>query len=179
MPRLRANAIEIYVLRRRRGRVEFLVLQRSATVPLPGVWQPLTGTVRRGERAFAAARRELREETGLSARRWHCLEAMTAYFEPALDRFTLIPLFAAEVDPGDPVHLSHEHRRHRWTGARTAARLFLWESQRRGLAAVQREVLRNPTLARALEVRLRRERRAPAGARMGRRPRVRGAPGGR
>jgi len=33
--------------------------------------------------------------------------------------------------------------------------MFLWESQRRGLEAVRREVLRDPRLARALEVKAR------------------------
>ena len=70
MPALLCNQVEVYVFRRRRGRVEFLVLRRSAPGTLPGVWQPVTGTRRSRERPLAAAIREVREETGLSPRRW-------------------------------------------------------------------------------------------------------------
>ncbi len=149
----RPSAVEIYAFRRWRGRLQFLILRRSPRSRLPGIWQPITGKIRRAERAEAAARRELREETGLAPRRWYCLETMTSYFEPRRDRFQFLVLFAVEVDSNSQVRLSREHDRLRWTSAKEAARLFLWESQRRGLAAVRQEILRSRALARALELR--------------------------
>jgi 8-oxo-dGTP pyrophosphatase MutT (NUDIX family) len=62
---LRPTQIEVYLFRRRSGRVEFLCLKRAARGRLPGIWQPITGGLRRGEGAFAGAKREVREETGL------------------------------------------------------------------------------------------------------------------
>src|SRR5207247_9545712 len=85
VPRLDANAIEVYVFRRRGRRTEFLALKRRPGGTLPGVWQPVTGTLRRGERAVTGARREVREETGLVPRRFWRLEHLTTFYDPRRD----------------------------------------------------------------------------------------------
>ena len=153
MPSIEQTHVEVYVFRRDGRRVEFLCLRRAAErKTLPGVWQPVTGKRRRAERAVAAARRELLEETGLRPRRMWILETVTTYFDAEADRVRMLPLFAAEIGRKDVVVLSREHDAYRFLGARAAGSRYLWESQRRGLEAVRREVLARPALARALEV---------------------------
>ena len=152
MPSLEQTHVEVYVFRRDGRRVEFLCLRRAAgRKTLPGVWQPVTGKRRRAERAVAAARRELLEETGLRPRRMWILETVTTYFDAEADRVRMLPLFVAEIGRKDVVVLSREHDAYRFLGARAAGNRYLWESQRRGLEAVRREVLERPALARALE----------------------------
>ena len=152
MSDLRPTQIEAYVFRRRARRVEFLCLKRSATGRLPGVWQPVTGTLRRGEGALAGAAREVCEETGLVPRRWWALEGVGIYFDPRAGRARVVAMFAAEAGAGERVRLSREHTASAFLGAREAGRRFLWEAQRRGLENVGREVLRGGRLARALEI---------------------------
>jgi dihydroneopterin triphosphate diphosphatase len=153
MPVLASTHVEVYLFRRRGRRVEFLLLRRSPTRrTLPGVWQPVTGKRLPRERMLAAAMREVREETGLEPRRWWELETMTLYPDNARDAIMAVPLFAAEVDARATVRLSREHVALAWLGAREAARRVLWGSQRRGLDAVKREVLRGGPLAAALEI---------------------------
>lgn len=153
VPALRSSHVEVYLFRRRGRRIEFLLLRRSPDRrTLPGVWQPVTGKRLARERMLAAAMREVREETGFVPRRWWALETMTLYPESQADAIMAVPLFAAEVDPRRTVRLSREHDAAAWLGAREAARRVLWESQRRGLAAVRREVLASTRLAKALEV---------------------------
>jgi 8-oxo-dGTP pyrophosphatase MutT (NUDIX family) len=144
MPKFVSDCVETYVFRRRGGRVEVLCLRRAAGVPLPGVWQPITGRRRPRERALVAAAREVREETGLEPIRWWGLETLSFWFESASERFAALPLYAAEVEPGAKVRLSREHDAFRWRSLRSAGRDFAWETQRRALAAVEREVLRGP-----------------------------------
>jgi dATP pyrophosphohydrolase len=158
----RCAFIEVHLFRRAGRRVEFLCLRRARTRWLPGVWQPVTGKRRRGERAFAAARREVREETGLEPRRWWALEEPTVIYQAKHDEVIAIPVFAAEVAPRDPVRLSAEHDGQAFLPAREAGRRFLWESQRRALADVRRQVLRGGALARALELRVPARRARPA-----------------
>ena len=152
MTRLLRTHVEVYVIRMRAGRVQFLALRRSPGRKLAGVWQPVTGKIERGERAFAAAKREVREETGLAPRRWWALESASLYFDAAEDALRTLPLFVGEVDPRAAVRISREHDAHRWLTARAAGARFLWEAQRRALDAVKREVLANPRLAKALEL---------------------------
>ncbi len=151
MSAFRRTHIEVYLFRRRAGRVEFLCLRRAPGAWLPGAWQPVTGRIESREKALAAAVREVREETGLVPRRWWALETVTVYFDPAADVVRALPLFAAEVGPRDAVRLSREHTGCAWLAAPAAGRRFVWEAQRAGLAAVKREVLRGGALARALD----------------------------
>src|SRR5438045_522053 len=108
VPDLRPTQIEVYLFRRRARRVEFLCLRRARGL-LPGVWQPVTGGLRRREGVLAGAAREVREETGLSPRRWWALEGVGIYFDARAGLARVMAMFAAEVDPQDGVRLSREH----------------------------------------------------------------------
>jgi dihydroneopterin triphosphate diphosphatase len=149
---MRCPFIEVHLFRHAGRGVEFLCLRRARTRRLPGVWQPVTGKRRRGETALAAARREVREETGLEPRRWWALEEPTLLYQPSRDEVVAIPVFAAEVGPRDRVRLSDEHDDWAFLAASAAARRCLWESQRRAIADVRRQVLRGGALAAALEL---------------------------
>ena len=140
------------MFRRRGRRVEFLALRRRPGDSLPGVWQPVTGSLRRGERAVRGALREVREETGVRALRLWRLETVSAYLDPRRDAIRFIARFAAEIPARAIVRRSLEHSAHRFVGARAAAACFLWASQREGLAAVRDQVLRGGPRARSLEI---------------------------
>ena len=142
MLKIVSGYVETYVFRRRRGRVQILCLRRAPGTFLPGVWQPVTGKRRRGERALLAAAREVREETGLEPVRWWGLETLSIWFESMNERFVVLPLFAAEAAPHADVVLSREHDDFSWLTPRAAGARFAWETQRRALVALDREVLR-------------------------------------
>jgi 8-oxo-dGTP pyrophosphatase MutT (NUDIX family) len=152
VPDLKPTQIEVYLFRRRARRVEFLCLKRAGKGRLRGVWQPVTGSLRRAEDPLAGAAREVREETGLKPRRWWALEGVGIYFDPRAGRARVMAMFAAEVGARERVTLSREHSAFAFLGASAAGRRFLWEAQRRGLESVKREVLRGGRLAAALEV---------------------------
>lgn len=169
----RSAFIEVYVFRRRGRRVEFLCLRRGRARFLPGVWQPVTGRRRPRESGFASAVREVREETGLVPLRWWALEAPTIFYDASRDRMRAYPRFVAEAGPGATVRLSHEHVDWAFLPAAGAGRRFLWESQRRGLEDVKRQILHGGPLAAALEVTgllVRPAKRVQASQRPARRP---------
>jgi len=153
MPTVQRTHVEVYVFRRIGQRIEHLCLRRSSSAKkLPGVWQPVTGKVEVFEQSLEAAVREVREETGLSPLRWWALESVSVYFDPLHDTVRLLPMFAAEVGSRDDVKLSREHQDFEWLSAKAFGSRVLWEMQRRGLEALQREVLASARLADALDV---------------------------
>jgi 8-oxo-dGTP pyrophosphatase MutT (NUDIX family) len=144
--------IEAYVFRRRGRAVQVLALKRSSDRrTLPGIWQPVTGGRRRSETIFAAAAREVREETGLAPRRWWLLESPLLYFDRESGAPLALPRFAAEIGAGAEVRRSREHDDHRFVSPERAGRLFLWESQRHALRDL-RVVWKGGSLAAALEI---------------------------
>ena len=90
-----------------RGR--WLVQRRPASGLLPGLWEFPGGRIERGESPEEAARRELREETGLSAVRWVPLGTV----RHAYSHFSVeLHAFAAQL-PATRASGAHGRRR-RW-----------------------------------------------------------------
>ncbi|NOT33204.1 MAG: NUDIX domain-containing protein [Candidatus Eisenbacteria bacterium] len=144
--------VEIHVFRRPLSKsaktpsgIEFLLLRRAAGQPLPGIWQPITGSLRRGEAAWRGAVREVREETGLTPHRWWALEHLVAFYEPHTDRLEALPIFLAEVGPSDLVTRSREHDAHQFLPPARAGKTVHWQAQRDAMEAIDREVFLHPS----------------------------------
>jgi dATP pyrophosphohydrolase len=107
---------------------EVLMLRRAHP---PDFWQSVTGALRWGETAAAAARRELREETGLDLEPSDC---------HAANRFPILPAWRARYAPDVAINLEHvflvvcperpavtlnprEHGDYRWLPRQSAAAL--------------------------------------------------------
>ncbi len=105
---------------------EFLLLER---VRPPGFWQSVTGSLEWGEMADAAARREVIEETGITAGLLRNLHWTQVY--------DILPSFGKKYAPGVTRNLEHafalkllrrvpvtlcpeEHVQYRWATAREA-----------------------------------------------------------
>lgn len=140
------------MFRRDRGGARVLALRRSAGRRLAGVWQPVTGKRERGETPFAAAEREVFEETGLRPARWWRLESPVILWDEARGGASVLPRFVAEVPPNARVIRSTEHDAHSFLTLAAAGRRFLWDSQRAALADIRNQILRDGALAKALEL---------------------------
>lgn len=125
--------VDVYVLRQGPRGVEALCLRRAGGGRCPGSWETIHGHIEAGERPADAARRELREETGLVPERLYNLSRVESFYVHRRDMIALIPVFCAWVDDGAAVSLSAEHDQHAWLAVDEASRRFAWPRERRAL----------------------------------------------
>ena len=133
---------EAAVVVRREG--AYLVLRR--TPERHGYWNLVAGALEWGEEAAAAARRELREETGLVAevreleRYAYDLADeppdVRARFAPEVETVQL-HTFLAEAPPGWEPVLDEEHDAYRWCSADEAVALLAYPEPREAVRAAE------------------------------------------
>ena len=124
-------------------RIELLQLRRARN-PARMTWQPVMGAIEPGETAVDAARRELREETGLSPPAtlgFWALERVPPFYVHTDDAIILAPRFCALARPGWRPQLNDEHDAFRWVRAADAPGAFIWPSQIDSVREITAELL--------------------------------------
>lgn len=99
------------------------------------LWQGVAGEIEKGEKAWQAAIRELKEETGFDPIRIFVADHVSRFYETHGDRVNLVPVFGIEVENGD-VTLSKEHCEFQWMDFENARNTLVWNGQKEGIAAV-------------------------------------------
>lgn len=120
---------------------EFLQLRRSPGKHLGGAWSTVRGKIEAGETAWAAALRELREETGLAPVEFYQLDTVDIFYLHGDDTLWHCPGFCALVGPSAQVKLNDEHDAVRWVHREQIEQAFLWPGERAQLAETCREIL--------------------------------------
>jgi 8-oxo-dGTP pyrophosphatase MutT (NUDIX family) len=135
--------VAVVVWRRAPQGAEYLVVLRSPE--RQGYWHLIAGGVDWGEEPEVAARRELREETGLDAEvaaigleLGYGLEEeppeVRARFAPEVTSVSVV-MFLAEAPAGWEPVLDREHVAHRWCSAEDAVRQLRWPEPRAAVRA--------------------------------------------
>jgi len=138
MTEVRVAFVDAYVLRPSHSGVgvEVLVLRRRPKGRSPGSWETVHGHIESGETPVQAARRELREETGLEPARLYNVSRVESFYRHRTDEVVLIPVFACLMDSADGVRTSPEHDRAEWLPPSQAVARFSWPRERRALEDV-------------------------------------------
>lgn len=122
---------------------EDVLLIRRGTRPLAGDWSIPGGRIEFGERAEAAALRELMEETGVHARLVGIVDVVDAIFTSrttgAVARHYVLFDYAAVWMSGDPV-AGDDADHAEWIPPDRLAALPIWDETRRIIAAAREMV---------------------------------------
>ncbi len=102
-----------------------LTLRRAPGVRCTGAWELVHGSIEAGERPADAARREVREETGLAVERLYHLTVNPFYLHQS-DTVQLAIVFAAIVTADADVVLGVEHDDSAWRSPNGAAKMLAW-----------------------------------------------------
>jgi 8-oxo-dGTP pyrophosphatase MutT (NUDIX family) len=134
MSPFRPDLVECWIIRLPEpGRVEFLLVRRSASRIFPGLWQCITGGLEAGERIPMAALREVSEEVGFGSadiEAFYDLDKVTQFYDEGPDAVVSGAVFAVRVRADAVARLSHEHDDARWVAPAEALRLVVWLSHR-------------------------------------------------
>jgi dATP pyrophosphohydrolase len=134
---IESTLIEAHVFRKSGNDIEFLLLKRSDEDELyPGSWQMVSGSIDENEKAYVAALREIKEETGLIPLKFWVVPNVNSFYNQVKGKIIMIPVFAALVERSSKVILSNEHSEFKWKKKEEAKKMLLWKGQRNSVDIV-------------------------------------------
>jgi dihydroneopterin triphosphate diphosphatase len=148
-----SQLVEVCVFRWKSRKPQYLLLQRSDNEKLyPGLWQIVSGTIKKNESADGAALRELDEETGLRIKRLWTVPFVDSYYDVWNDVVQMVPVFAVEVESDLTVQLSKEHQRFQWLSYTKAKGCIVWPGQQKAIEIMHEFINGGKEAARFLEI---------------------------
>ncbi len=130
MPDIVSDIVDVYVFRRLNARVQFLLLQRKAAVPLGNTWQSFHTQIQAHESTVVAARRAVRELSGLNVSEAYSADYINEFFDDTRDVVVLAPVLAVIVGAQAPVTLGRELKEAAWWDTNQAVARLPFSGQR-------------------------------------------------
>lgn len=149
MPEIVSKIVEVFVYRKVKNEYMFLLLKRADDEKYPGIWSIPGGEIEKDEKSYETAVREMREETGLSARHIYVIDKVNVFYEMNDDELHLVPLFLAEAEEGE-AELSDEHSEYDWMNYEDAYEKIFWIGWKNNLKFIH-EILNNENLFKTLK----------------------------
>lgn len=109
-----------------------LAMRRAPGTRCTGAWEIVHGRIETGERPKDAARREVREETGLEAARLYSITVNPFYLHP-YDSVQLAVVFAAVVNSAADIVTGVEHDAWEWLTPAAALDRLAWPREHQAL----------------------------------------------
>jgi len=142
---VRPDLVDVWVFRLPRpGEPEILLMRRSSTRILAGLWQGVSGSLEDGERITAGALRELREETGFAdpgIEMFYDLDLVNQFHWSPVDAVVSAAVFAVRVGPDAEPVLSDEHDAYVWRIPSDAHAMIVWPGYHDALTIIERDLL--------------------------------------
>lgn len=148
-----STLIEAHIFRKRKNRIEFLLLKRAEREKYPGIWQMVTGSINKGEPAHKTALREIEEETGLIPSKLWTVPHINSFYSHEKDYVCLVPVFAAYVEESQ-VKISDEHDDFIWAGKERAKKMLAWPGQRMSVDIIHEYLSKKKSCINFIEIKI-------------------------
>jgi dihydroneopterin triphosphate diphosphatase len=110
---VRCIGIAAVLLKRINGEYTILLLKRATKV-LEDAWCYIGGGIEEGEKAWEAALREIKEETGITKVSLYTSNKFDRFYSKKENYIYVAPVFVGYVDENEDVILNHEHKEFVW-----------------------------------------------------------------
>ena len=150
---VKVGVVDTYVFRKIQNGYKFLMLKRAKTKIYEHLWQGVAGKIEKGETAWQAAVRELKEETGLTPKRMFIADHVSTFYEENGDLINLVPVFGIETET-KRITLSSEHSEYKWMDFEDAERTLAWNGQKKGIRTVYEMLILNDDRMKWSEIKL-------------------------
>ncbi|WP_160036401.1 NUDIX hydrolase [Paenibacillus sp. An7] len=110
---LRCKGIAVVLLKSTPYGYKVLLLKRATPV-LRGVWCYIGGGIEEGEKAWEAALREIREETGITKVSLFTSNKYDQFYSANENYIYVAPVFVGYVNDGQEVTLNNSHSEYEW-----------------------------------------------------------------
>lgn len=148
------SLVEAHIFRIKNEQIEFLLLKRAASDKYPNIWQPITGTINEGEKAFQTAIREIKEETGIDVESIFVVPALSGYYSYEKDMISMIPVFSVKVNEDQIIKISNEHSEYGWYILEEAEKLVAWDDQRKSMRLIYERFISSKSNLKFIEIRI-------------------------
>ncbi len=135
MTKIESNYIELHIYNPQTQK--FLLLKRAIHKIYPSTWQMITASCEEAETTKQTAVRELKEETGLTAKKLFSVPHVNTFYFDINDSVCLSPVFLAFVN-SENVKISDEHTEYKWVTYEQAVQEIHWPDQIESLNVIWR-----------------------------------------
>lgn len=147
---VQVSIVDLAVVRFGQSGLETLLMRRAPGMRCAGAWEIVHGKIEAQETPQAAARRELREETGLIAQRLYNI-TLGGFYLHHQGVLSLTVVFCAVVAPdAPPPTIGEEHDAYAWLPIAEAMTETAWPREREAMQHIG-HLLRNGTDAGCVE----------------------------
>ena len=153
MPKIKVKQVDSYIYRNTDAGPVYLILKRKTGKYYEHLWQGVAGKIEKGETAWQAAVRELKEETGKKPVKMFVADHIASFYDASKDRIQMVPIFGVEVENSE-VQLSEEHSEYKWVSFEEALTLLTWKGQKEGLRTVHNEIMNGDDSIKWSEIKL-------------------------
>ena len=126
---IKSKLVEAHIIRIIKGKIEFLLMQRSEREKYPLIWQMVTGKIKENENAHETVIREIKEETNLTVDKMFVVPNVNPFYDSFDNTMNLVPVFVVEVMSDSEVRISDEHQNYEWLNKKEAKRRLAWPGQ--------------------------------------------------
>ncbi|MCA1023670.1 NUDIX hydrolase [Halobacillus litoralis] len=122
-----------------------LLLKRDTSV-LRDVWCYIGGGIEEGEKAWEAALREVKEETGITNLPLYSSNQFDKIYSPEENYIYIAPVFVGYVDESQKVNLNYEHSDYKWVSFKEACDTVSIPGNEEVLLSIEKHFVNRPPL---------------------------------